>query len=517
MPSLGRYSPLKDRVLLDEACARTRVRKPVTNRPSMYRQYTDLHMREAVDAVAQNRMSTSKAAEVHGIPRTTLSDHVHGKILPGSKSGRPTLLSSTEERDLVNFLLESAKIGCGRTRKEVLAIVGKMLSARGNKEEVTTGWWNRFLKRHHELTLRTPATVSMARAGAGTRENIDNYFDTLEQILEETSLVDHPALIYNMDEAGFPLDPKPLKTVHRRGEKDPACVSSGYKSQVTVVACVSASGQSLPPLVIWKTKTMSVDMANGEIPGTQYGFSANGWMERTLFDSWFKKHFIRYAPASRPLLLLLDGHSSHYNPDTLKFAAENEVIIFALPPNTTHLTQPLDKGVFGPFKSHWRQVCHDFQNSHPSNVVNQYNFCSLLSKAWLESMTVTNIIAGFHTTGIVPLNREAIRLPSERVSETAFVPRLVNTPFKTRHNGGLYSASDKDLPSPEVYFAKRPNALTNIVEQKTPKIKSQRIKPGEDMVLTKLDLHVKPKTPKKEKNTPKRRTKTKSNSSCTCT
>ena len=189
----------------------------------------------------------------------------------------------------------------------MIAIVGRMLSARGNKKQVPSGWWNRFIHRHLELALRTPSTLSISRARASTRECIDGYFDVLEKILEDTGLIDHPALIFNMDETGFPLDPKPLTTIHGRGEKNPFSVSSGSKSPVTVVACVSATGQSIPPLVIWKRKTISVDMTNGEIPGTQYGFSENGWMQSNLFNSWFIKHFIRYAPASRPLLLLLDG------------------------------------------------------------------------------------------------------------------------------------------------------------------------------------------------------------------
>ncbi len=34
--------------------------------------------------------------------------------------------------------------------------------------------------------------------------------------LKESSLYDYP---FNMDESGFPLDPKPLKTVHHSGDK----------------------------------------------------------------------------------------------------------------------------------------------------------------------------------------------------------------------------------------------------------------------------------------------------------
>ncbi len=74
-------------------------------------------------------------------------------------------------------------------------------------------------------------------------------------------------------------------------------------------------------------------MATGEIPGTHYGFSENGWTNSILFE------FMRYAPASRPLILFMDGHSSHYFPETITLAAENGIIIFTLPPNTTHLTQ----------------------------------------------------------------------------------------------------------------------------------------------------------------------------------
>ena len=56
-------------------------------------------------------------------------------------------------------------------------------------------------------------------------------------------------------------------------------ITSGSKSQLTIVACVSGAGQTIPLLIIWKRKTMSPDMAVGELPGTQYGFSDSGSMK----------------------------------------------------------------------------------------------------------------------------------------------------------------------------------------------------------------------------------------------
>ncbi len=131
-----------------------------------------------------------------------------------------------------------------------------------------------------------------------------------------------------MDETGFAFDPKSNKTIHIRGEKNAFCISSGSKAQVTVIACVSAAGQAIPPLIVWKRKTMVPEMVTGEIPGTVYGFSKNGWTNSIIFDSWFRKLFMRYAPASRPIILFMDGHTSHYFPDTVAFAAENGVILY---------------------------------------------------------------------------------------------------------------------------------------------------------------------------------------------
>ena len=281
----------------------------------------------------------------------------------------------------------------------------------------------------------------------------------------QTGLAQYPALYFNMDETGFTYDPKPSKTVHLCGERNVLSVSTGSKAQVTVITCISATGQAIPPLIIWKRKTMAPEMANGEIPGTHYGFSESGWTNSSIFDSWFKKLFLRYAPASRPLILFMDGHSSHYCPDTLALPHENGIIIFTLPPNTTHLLQPLDKGVFGPLKAHWKRVCHDFKTSHPGKVINDYNFCCIFSKAWLESMTISNIAGGFHTTGIHPLNRHAIQLPGEcNFADKMITPNVGYTPFKSNPLDMLHTSSD--IKAAEVPFIKqRPNCLKDRISK----------------------------------------------------
>ena len=144
------------------------------------------------------------------------------------------------------------------------------------------------------------------------------------------------------------------------------------------------------------------------MPGTTYGLSENGWIDMTLFKEWFFRHFLRHAGTARPLLLLLDGHNSHYNMDVITMARDNIVIIFTLVPHTTHKMQPLDAAVFGPFKSKWQEACHQYIQKHPGRVITKYTFNSIFSEAWLNSLVPANIVSGFKTCGVYLFNPKAV-------------------------------------------------------------------------------------------------------------
>lgn len=124
-----------------------------------------------------------------------------------------------------------------------------------------------------------------------------------------------------------------------------------------------------PPIVIWDPKTLSPELCDGEVLGTVYGLSDWGWIDEELFNIWFSNHFLAYAPCTRPLLNLLDWHSSHCCPETVRLVAAEEVIVFALPPNTTHLTQPLDKCCLGPLKICWKEVHQDYMKKNPGKFL----------------------------------------------------------------------------------------------------------------------------------------------------
>ena len=183
-----------------------------------------------------------------------------------------------------------------------------------------------------------------------------------------------------------------------------------------MLGCGNDTGQTMPSLIIFQAKQINRLWMRGEIPGTRYGLSDSGWTDRGLFYGWLEEHFLAHAVSNRPLLLLVDGHSSHYDPESISFAKDHSVIILCLPPHTTHEAQPLDVSFFGPLKKHWSQECHNFIQASPGKVVTRFNFSELFSKAWSKACSPENICSGFRRAGVVPFSPESLmkRIPNRQ-------------------------------------------------------------------------------------------------------
>ena len=384
------------------------------SRTGPYKLYNIDSLQKAISMVEKGQCSIRRAATLCGVPPSTLHDHISGKVQAGAKPGPDPYLNLAEEEELVSFLLHCADIGYPYTRKQVLALAQEILTKKKISTTLSAGWWDRFRQHHPRLCLRVAAPLSYARAMATDRESLNWYFDVLEKTLRDNGIFNNPSAIFNCDETGLPFNPKSHKVISEVGSKNPVYPTGNSKGQVTVLACTCAAGYALPPFVVFPRKSLNLELTRGEVPGTKYGLSKSGWMTRTLFSAWFSEHFLPNAPSSRPLILLLDGHSSHYCPEIIKKAASEQILIYALPPNTTHLTQPLDKGCFGPLKSCWRQTVQGFVAKNHGQTVTIYDFSALFADAWFKGMSMSNVLAGFKVTGIYPFNRDALGIPEEQ-------------------------------------------------------------------------------------------------------
>jgi len=109
-----------------------------------FKQWAEEDLKLASKAVISHGWTIRKAAEVFGVPRSTLYDRVSGQIEFGARSGPSRYLNNGEEKELVRFLLGCAKIGFARTRKQVLALVRAMVATKQGKDPdevcMTMGW-----------------------------------------------------------------------------------------------------------------------------------------------------------------------------------------------------------------------------------------------------------------------------------------------------------------------------------------------------------------------------------------
>ena len=175
--------------------------------------------------------------------------------------------------------------------------------------------------------------------------------------------------------------------------------------QITVLACASAVGTMLPPMVIFKGEQLNHEQTKGEVPDTRYGTSPKDG----AFCEWLVKLFIKSIPLSKPVILLFDGYSSHYNLEAVKIAAGNEIILFCLRPHTTHAAQPFSVGFFDPLcynaiiscfstfypsllypqiYKYYILACVVFykEEDNPDKSVTKFQFSMLFNKAWIKSI-----------------------------------------------------------------------------------------------------------------------------------
>ena len=252
------------------------------------------------------------------------------------KPGPPTVLTTYEEEKLASYVVKMADMGFGLTREDLQITAFRLVDLSGRCHPFSNGmagraWLDGFLARHPTLSLRTTQPLSYSIAVSATRETIDDYFAKLGAIYARLNIPSKAMQIYNVDEVGVSIVHKPGKVITEIGRKCVWSVTSAEKGKNhTILACVAASGFTLPPFMIYPWKRLSQSIKEGAFPGTCFNCSDNGW----ITIEWFK-FFLACIPPARPVLLIEDGHSSHISIEVIELAHSNNVHLLCLPSHTT--------------------------------------------------------------------------------------------------------------------------------------------------------------------------------------
>ncbi|XP_025195696.1 tigger transposable element-derived protein 6-like [Melanaphis sacchari] len=267
-------------------------------------------------------------------------------------------------------------------------------------------WVKGFRKRHPEITLRSPEATSSARAQAFNRPNVMKFFTILQNVQQKNSFLPHR--VFNVDETGLTtVQSKCSKILALKGRRQVGSLTSAERGVLsTIVVCMSAGGNFIPPMIIFPRVRMKAELQDGAPPGTIFHCHPSGWMQLDIFTEWFQ-HFINHAKptAEDPVLLILDGHMTHTR--NLKFidlARKNHTTVVCLPPHCSHKLQPLDVSFMGPLNTFYVQAIEKFLRNNPGRVVSQFQVSKLFGEAYIKAATQMTAINGFRKCGIVPLD-----------------------------------------------------------------------------------------------------------------
>ncbi|XP_050509907.1 uncharacterized protein LOC126886851 [Diabrotica virgifera virgifera] len=178
-------------------------------------------------------------------------------------------------------------------------------------------------------------------------------------------------------------------------------------STVTMIGAINAGGGFIPPLLIFPRVNYKDFMITNAPPGTIGGANPSGRSNENLFFQ-FMEHFIKHVRPSTnaPCIVLFDNHESHMSVPVIDLAKRNGITLVTFHPHTSHKLQPIDKGVFGPFKKYYSTATNEMMLTpgYVGKPITIYNVASLVGKAFPLAFTPNNIMQGFKATGIYPFN-----------------------------------------------------------------------------------------------------------------
>jgi len=374
--------------------------------------------------------------------------------------GRPTVLTEDEENELERDILALASRNSPLSRSETLDLANDILRSRKGgtdlREVVRLGptWLRGFMQRHSGLSLRVAQPLSVAREEGCSKRTLMLHLTCLLSVLEAFCFWRWPGRIWNVDETAIQYgDGKRLKVLAERGARQVHCRAPVSTQHVSTLFAVNAEGRRSPVTFVLPTGKTPLEFwcAIRDVRQDEWMTvcEKKGFVNRDTFRTWLRRfadwldNNVRIDNPDEHHLLILDQCSAHASLEIYKLAQMRNIVLYYLPPHTTHVTQPVDVGLFGPLKAAFRKhekatltqlerqfdaKCRNWNGSpetKPGRL--RLTLCDIpriLQPAIEESFTRKNVESAFRATGIVPYNRDVLlaKATTEPTDRTQAVP-----------------------------------------------------------------------------------------------
>lgn len=351
------------------------------------------------------------------IPHSTVINKLKMRHPVPRKMGPPTILTPQEELLLTRWINANAKKGIPITKERLLETVSQIIQEDGRKNPFNSGvpgrkWFNSFLRRHPDIAQRHAESINSARSRV-TEESLRKWHSDLKEFLTTENaedILNDPDRIINADESGFNVCPSSGLVLGPKGMANLYEIRDKEKESITVLGTFSAAGKVLPTLIIYPYERIPFEIARNIPEDWASGKSPKGWMTSRVFYGYIANTLlpaIRKSNVEFPILFLIDGHKSHITYEVSQLCNDNQIILYALHPNATHIIQPADVSVFKPLKNSWKKVVNKWKSDTGNRVVTRAQFAPLLRIA-MKAATPEIISNGFRKCGLYPFNVDAI-------------------------------------------------------------------------------------------------------------
>lgn len=389
-----------------------------------YANYKPEVLEECLEAIRSGELTQRAAEARYGIPRSTLKNKLKGSHM--KKVGRARVFSEEEEKAFENHLIIMSDFGFPMVEIDFRYTVKAYLDKKGMRidrfHQNLPGyeWTKSFLRRHEKISSRISSNIKKVRANVSAAD-IDCYMDNLKEVVKDVP----PTHIWNYDETNLSDDPGNKKVICKRGAKYVENICNHSKSAISLMFSGNAAGTLLPPYVVYKAENLWSTWTENGPQRTRYNRSKSGcyrFFDAVSFEDWFELTFLpNVRNLDGPKVIIGDNLSSHINLQVLKLCEENNVRFVCLPPNSTHLTQPLDVAFFAPMKRIWRGILTKWKESDSGSkftTIPKDSFPTLLKElmANLAEKQEENLMAGFAKCGIYPFDKQKLlgRLPENQ-------------------------------------------------------------------------------------------------------
>ncbi|KAG0428943.1 Tigger transposable element-derived protein 6, partial [Dictyocoela muelleri] len=274
--------------------------------------------------------------------------------------------------------------------------------------KASNGFIHRFKSRHN-------ITCKLIKGESGLVDG--NLIESFKEIYENKMKMYNKNNIFNCDETGFFFKCTPNRTLCLKSETQ---ISGKFsKERVTILFCVSLTGEKIDPLLIGKFKCpRGFKDLDFEKLGIKYEHNSKTLITLEIFERWLYNLNFKMKALGRKILLTLDNAPVHP-----VFTDYSNIELLFFPPGLTSKIQPLDQGIINAFKCLYKRKLNSKINNDLDMTLSETFTSSLKRFKIIDSLKlILESWSEISSDTITKCYKKAIEMPTLKLNLPILFP-----------------------------------------------------------------------------------------------